>query len=214
MRYLAISALTVLAMVVAASFAFRINSMSENEKYLKEAQEKINAFKSEMEPERLKESARALENLNLAIEYDSEVRHDLRRRGLRLWLTLVQILDEHIDPEFDSKDVPKMSVQPPQTSDGTLLPPGADPADIDDPKARAEYEKAIAENRKKQDNYRLQIKLGRIDKTLPGRAEAFIKNCYSDSEEDQNELKAAIEELIEKQERKDRLMSLLNQPQT
>lgn len=188
--------------------------MTENEKYLEEAQQKVAAFKAEMESDRLRESAMALENVILAKEHDADIRKRLRTDSLNLWLTLIQLLDENIDPKFDPNDGPEELVQPPPTSEGLVYPPGADPALIDDPKARAEYEKAIADSRAKTENYRLQIQIGRLNDYIPPRAENFILNSFNKSAEDQKELKTAIDEIIKKPERKARLLQLLEPSET
>jgi len=209
MRSIIFVVVSILAVFVATSLLMRNTAMTENEKCIKEAEQKIKEFEAEKEPERLRESAMALENIVLAKEYDAKIRRALRTESLTLWLTLVQILDNRLDPNFDPEDVPEKSARPPLTSRGEVLRPGIDPAKIADPTARAEYEKAIAENREKQDNYRMQFQLGRLNEFIPPRAENFIRNSCSDSDEDQKELTDAIEEKIEKPERKEELMRLV-----
>ena len=186
--------------------------MTENKKYLKQAQQLINAFESEKEPERLNEASMALENINLIQEYDLPTRHRVRAECLALHLTLLQILDKYIDPNFNPEDVPVMVVQP-RLSDGRVLRPGVDPAKISDPQDRAEYEKAIAENRAKAKNYRLQSELRRLNERLPARAEEFIREAFTSSDEDQKELKSAIDAKIENPARKADLMKLVKQSQ-
>ncbi|MEP6901790.1 MAG: hypothetical protein ABJA66_08575 [Actinomycetota bacterium] len=196
-------------MLIAIPFLTKNKPMTENEKYLKEAQTRVKEFETEMEAERLREASMALENVNLAQEYDSKTRSRLRKDCLYLWLTLLQLLDQHIDPKFNADDLPTNLVQPPSLSNGVVLRPGADPAKIDDPKLRAEYEKAIAENRAKAENYRLQTQLRRLNESIPPKAEEFIRNSYSSAASDQEELKTAIEKIITKPERKEDLSKLL-----
>lgn len=212
MKFLIYTMITFLVIFIAGSLFMRNNVMSENEKYLKTAREKIEAFKTEMEAERLRESSMALGNVILAKEHNAEDRKKLRSESLNLWLTLLQIIDKNLDPNFDPKDVPSMSVIPP-ASGGVAYPAGADPALIADPQARAEYEKAIADNRKKAVNHRLQIQLKRVSERVTPRAENFIRNSFNDSPEDQEELRTAIEEKIEKPERKANLLKLLEHSQ-
>ena len=188
--------------------------MTENEKYLKEAQDKIKAFESEREPERLRESAMALENIILTKEFDAKIRKKMRANSLSLWLTLLQILDKNLRSDFDPEDTPDFIVQPSPLPDGTVLRPGTDPAKINDPKSRAEYEKAIAENREKQENYRLQTQLHRLEEKIPPCVEQFIRDSYTSSSDDQKELKEAIDKFIEKPERKTELSKLLASPQS
>lgn len=186
--------------------------MTENEKYLKEAREGIKDFQAEQEPERLREAYMAAENVNLAVEHRSAVRRHLRAECLSVWLRLLQLLDSHLDPSFDLDDLPDSAAQPPPTSDGVLYGPGADPALIDDPKARAEYERAIAAARAKASDYRLQVHLGRLNERILPRVEKFIREHYTDSPGDQKELKAAIEKVIEDPRRKASLLKLLTPP--
>lgn len=182
---------------------------TENEKYLKEAQTRVKEFEKESEPERLREAYMALENVVLEQEYDAKIRSRLRRECLTLWLEMVGILDRRIDPKFDPEDVPENLVQPPPTSKGVVYPPGADPALIDDPKAREEYEKAVAANNAKINNYRLQTHLKRLNEQIPPRAADFIENSYTASADDQKEVKAAIDRLIENQVRHAEFSKLL-----
>ena len=197
MKFRIYIAVTGLAIFIAASNCAGNEFMTENERYIKEAREKIGAFETETEAERLNEASSALENVVLEQEYDARIRTRLRSECLTLWLELVRVIDRRLDPKFDSEDVPTKLVQPPLNSDGTLYPPGADPALINDPKARAEYEKAIAENRAKSANYRIQIQLRRLNESIPPRAAEFIENSYTASDDDQKEVKAAIDRLIE-----------------
>lgn len=185
--------------------------MTENEKYLKEARARVKDFEDEREPERLREAYMALENIILSQEPDLKERTQLRRDCLYLWLELLQILDKNVDPDFNPENVPARLIQPP-TSQGVVYPPGADPALIDDPKARAEYEKAIAANREEANNYRFQIHLGRLNESIPPRAKAFISNSYISIPNDQEELKTAIDRIIKTPERKGELSKLLKPP--
>ena len=187
--------------------------MADNEKYLNEAQAYVKKFEAEMEPERLREASLALEHMILAQETDPKTRAQLRTQSLLLWLHLLQILDRFLDPQFDPQNVPKKLIQPPPTTGGIVYPPGADPALIDDPKARADYEKAIAANRAKAEHYRLQIGLRRLDERIPLRAEAFIRNSYTSTPGDQRELKTAIDDTIKNSQRKAGLLRLLTPAQ-
>ena len=183
--------------------------MTENQKYLKEAQVVANEFEKKQDPELLKQAYLALENVNLQKEYDSKTRTQLRTNLLALWLHLIQLLDRFLDPNFDPADLPELSVQPPPTSEGVLYPPNADPALIDDPKARAQYAKDIAANEAKIIHYGLQTDLRRLDERIVPRAEAYIQNIYGSGPDDQEELKSAIDSFIENAERKERLSKLL-----
>jgi hypothetical protein len=129
-----------------------------------------------------------------------------------MWLSLVAALDRHLDPKFNPNDLPELKVQPPPTSKGVMYPPGVDPAVIDDPKARAEYEKALAARQPKADQYRLQIRLRRLNEDIPQRAVAFIRKNYSSGSPDQEVVRTAIDKIIRNPERKAELLKSLQPP--
>ena len=105
---------------------------------LDKAKSRMKEFESNPEAEFLREASIALDNVNQLLEHDAKVRAQLRADCLSAWLRLLAILDRSIDPKFDPKDLPETRVQA--------------PADLNDnPKARAEFEKANAANRAKAD---------------------------------------------------------------
>lgn len=181
----------------------------DNQSYLKEAGAHVEEFESQLEPERLREACQALENISLGAERDGGSRARLRAASLSLWLHLLQLLDRYRDPHFDPKDVPQKLVEPPPVPGGIVLRPGSDPALIDDPTVRADYQKAIAANRMKADRYRLQIQLGRLEERIGPRAEAFIRNAYGATARDRQEARTAIETLISNPRRLAGLVQLL-----
>jgi hypothetical protein len=183
--------------------------MNENQKYLNEARELAKQFEDNPEPELLKQAYLALENVLVLEEDEPKIRNQLRTDSLYLWLHLIQLLDRLLDPDFNPDDVPESAVQPPPTSQGIVYPPGADPALLDDPKARAEYKKAIADNEAKTAHYNLQTKLRRLDERITPRAEEFIRNFYTPAPGDQTELKTAIDKTIKAPRRKANLLKLL-----
>ncbi len=180
----------------------RYDPMTDNEKHLKEASEFIKAFEKEREPERLREASMELEDVDLRRVHDVKVRHKQRSDCLELWLTIIQTIDKNLDSSFDPEVVLPMKVSPPKLRDGTQLPPGAAPNLIDDPKAREEYEKAIKENRAKQENYPLQTQLRELNEVIPGKVDSFIRGAYTSS--DNVEIKAAIDRILENESRKER----------
>jgi hypothetical protein len=186
--------------------------MTDNDQHLMEAEALEKKFQVEMEAERLREAFGALENVRLELASDPAVRARLRAATLHSWLHLVRTLDHHLDPDFDPSAVPEMRVQPPPTSDGRVLRPGADPASIEDPKARANYEQAIADNRARAERYRLQVHLRRLDERVTPRVEAFIRGAYTQSALDLQELRAAIDQVIDGPHRRAELTKLLSPP--
>ena len=182
--------------------------MSENQKNLHKADAALKQFETEMDPERLREAYLALENVIVVEERDSARRSSLRRDSLDLWLHMLDLIDRFLDPQFDPNDVPELRVQPPPDSDGKTYPAGSDPTLIKDPQSRAKYEKAIAANLAKANNYRLQINLRRLNQSIPERAESFIHKSYASTPEDQKELRSAIDKIIKNPARKAYLFKL------
>ena len=188
--------------------------MTDNEKHIMAASALIKAFGEENEPERLREASLELEDVNLRREHNAKVRHKLRSDCLTLWLTILQTIDTHLDSSFDPEEVPQMSVMPPPTKSGIQYPPGAAPAVVEDPNARQEYENAIKANREKQQNYLMQTQLRELDEHLPARVEAFIRTAYTTSIVERDELRTAIDRIIEKTIRKESLFrSIPPQPE-
>lgn len=206
-------ALSLLAIPIASLTCAKVKTMTQNETYLDEFRTNAEEFQNTREPEHLREAYAALENVSLAEEQNPKTRSKLRKNTLSLWLGLLQILDDHLDAKFDPEDGPELLVEPPAIPGGVILRPGADPAKIKDPTLRAQYERAIAANRAKANNYRLQIHLGRLDERITPRAEEFIRNSYTKDPEDQEELKTGIETTIKDPKRKESLLKLLAPPQ-
>lgn len=203
-----------LAVLIGGSVQMSAKSMTKNETYLDQAQVLSRQFKDQSEPERLREASMALSNIVLAQEHDPGTRIQLRAKTLLLWLHLLEVLDDSLDPNFDPSAVPEKLVQPPESPDGEILRPGASPDRIADPIARAEYEKAIEANRAKQRKYRIQLQLHRLDGQLGSQAESFVLSAYSSTPSDQKELSAAINEVIKHPARKARLLKLLRPTNT
>jgi hypothetical protein len=198
--------------LVIVSLAARSNPMADNQQSLREAHQLARQFEAQPEADRLREAFLALENVDLAQERDPRMRARLRADCLASWLHLLQLLDRHLDPNFNRGDVPATLVQPPPTRAGVKYPPGADPALIEDARARAEYEKAIAANRVKAERYRLQVQLEPVAARLESGAEAFIRNAYSAAPADQAEMRVAIDTRIQDPRRKAKLLNLLQPP--
>jgi hypothetical protein len=198
-----------LAVVIAAPITARTKPMTENQKFLKETEKQLKEFEAGREPDRLTLAYLALDKVSPAHEHDPKVRAKVRAEALSLWLQLIDILDRLLDANFNPKDVPEKFVEPPPVPGGVVLRPGADPALIPDPKVRAEYEKAIAENRAKADHYRLQTHLRRLNERIPLRAEEFIRKSYTSASRDQWELRTAIDKFIKDPARKASLSVLV-----
>lgn len=186
--------------------------MTDNEKRLLEASALIKAFEEEQEPERLREAALELEDVNLRNVHNAQIRHKQRSHCLELWLTILQTIDKYIDSSFNPEDVPQMSVMPPQTKSGIQYPPGSAPAVVDDPQARQDYEKAIKANQGKQQNYLMQTQLHDLNERLTSKVDAFLRTAYTKSTVERDELRTTIDRIIENQSRKESLYRSIPTP--
>lgn len=178
--------------------------------FIAQASAALAAFEQQKEPQRIQDAGDRLREVRLADESDPQKQRVLRKDTLVLWLSLFAAIDGSLDPQFDPKDVPQVRVQPPR-SDGVVFPPGVDPSLLKDPAARSEYERIIAENDKKAEQYSLQIKLRRLDERLWPKLEAFVRTAYSTSTEpdDQREVLDVLQAIIKNPQRADRLRKLI-----
>jgi len=183
--------------------------MADNEELLKKASELIKAFSKEKEPEHLREAALTLEEIDLKHIYVKGDRVRVRSEALVYWLIIIQTIDANLDPSFDLDESIPMNVSPPPLKDGTQLPPGASPDKIDDPTKREEYEKAVKENRAKQEKHLIQSQLYELNEPLTKRAEAFIQNNFAKNEEDRKTVQQAVERQIKNEQRKVSFLGLL-----
>jgi hypothetical protein len=56
--------------------------------------------------------------------------------------------------------------------------------------------------------------MGRLNEFIPPRAENFIRNSFTDSDEDQEEVRDSIQEYIKKAERKEKLLNFVQSLKT
>jgi hypothetical protein len=186
--------------------------MADNEEQLKKASELIKAFSKEKEPEHLREAALSLEEIDLKRIYKKSDRERVRSQALVYWLLIIETIDSNLDPNFDVNEELPLKVSAPPLKDGTVLPPGASPDKIADPKEREEYEKAVKENREKQEKHAIQSQLYEINGPVSKRAEEFIQKNYARTEEDKNAVRNAVERQIKNEQRKARFLALLESP--
>lgn len=195
-------------LIASPAAARYLKMFTDNEKRLKRADELIRSFSSEKEPELLREASIELENVDFRRIHDKRLRDTQREQSLGLWLKLIRTIDGSLDPTFDPNDVPPLNVAPPPLKNGTKLWPGADPALIDDPKAREKYEKAIKENRAKQEKALIQPQLQELDPQVMQKTAQFVRKNYR--EEERADVRRAIERVIENEQRIARLLSLID----
>lgn len=66
------------------------------------------------------------------------------------------------------------------------------PEEIKDPRLRAKYEAAIAENERKADEFRRQYRLRQLDSSFPRTAEKYLIQAYSKPPSNLHELRGLL----------------------
>jgi hypothetical protein len=156
----------------------------------------------------LREACIELAKVDIKLEKYLMVRAEVRKAALLQWLNLIQLFDNSYNPTFNIEDGGPIRVQPPKTKGGIVYPPGADPKLIDDPVARAAYKKTIEDNRKRLENYRLQVHLSRLKDKIPSEVKNFILENYTKLKIDQDELNASIKSVVKNKARQEELLKL------
>ena len=99
---------------------------------------------------------------------------ELRSADLEHWFRVWRILRQRRDDAWDPSDLPLTKVSAPGG-----LPAGVAPEAIADPALRAQYEAAVAANRRKAERYREQVRLRKLGARFTARAEPYVVAAYS-----------------------------------
>lgn len=118
-----------------------------------------------------------------------------RRLKLQLWLTSLDVVENSVDKNFNENDVPEENMAPPQL-EGSAYDSGIRPDAIKDPELRAQYEEMLKQNANKAEYYRFQRNIRRYEKEWSRKINSYIKHYYSDTGEDQKEIKDIIDACI------------------
>ena len=140
----------------------------------------------------LRKAGEQLERVDLFTPSSPEQRAEARLQTLNAWLLVLLRIDGARDPRFDPDDPPLTKVAPPDVPGQPSYAPGIEPKLIGDPKVRAAYEKAIAENRQKTEIWQRHWELQAIDVEVSEGAKRFVSRFYTSSPADQNELRATL----------------------
>ena len=140
----------------------------------------------------LRKAGEQLERVDLFTPSNPEQRAQARLLTLNAWLLLLLRIDAAADPRFDPNDPPLTKVAPPDVPGQPSYAPGIDPKLISDPKVRADYEKALAENRRKTEASQRHWELQAIDVEVSDGAKRFVNRFYTSSPADQNELRETV----------------------
>jgi hypothetical protein len=127
----------------------------------------------------------------------------LRRQKAQFWLEGWLRVSKAIDPSFDFDDMPLLNIAPPRA---TGLPAGISPSAIKNPQLRAEYERAIAQNRTKAERYSQQYWLKSNGPRFFGEVEQYLVNAYSRPPSDLQELQQLLSRYIQDASVRDRVL--------
>jgi hypothetical protein len=127
----------------------------------------------------------------------------LRKQKAQLWLEAWHRVTQSTDPKFDFDDLPLLHVPTPAD---TGLPSGVSPANIVDPRLRAEYEDAIARNNAKIRKYKEQYWLKRNAMRFFTEAERYLVSAYARPPADVPELGNLLSTYIADQSIRDRVL--------
>ena len=118
----------------------------------------------------------------------------LRKQKAELWLAARRRVEAAVDPAFNMDDSTFLNVPAPL---GSGVPSGASPESIRDPKLRAEYERAIAENSAKVRRFNDQYWLKRNAPNFYKNVERYLVNAYSRPPSDSAELERLLAQYID-----------------
>ncbi len=143
--------------------------------------------------ELLRQAGEKLEGVDLFAVAGSEKRAEARMQTATAWMAILSRIDAARDPRFNPDDPPVTRVAPPKVPGGPAYLPGVDPKQVRDPKVRAEYERAIEENRQKAEIAQRHWELEAIDTEVTEGTMRFLKRFYTSAPTDQRELRSLME---------------------
>jgi len=142
----------------------------------------------------LKEQIRFVEFLAQdPLQVDEKTWKTVRRQKAEWWLKTWERVEGSTDQTFNFDDRPFLNVRPPLA---TGLPAGVSPESVKDPKLRAEYEAAIADNSAKAQRYNDQQYLKQNSGRFFTEAERYLVSAYSRSPADLAQLNALLTKFI------------------
>jgi hypothetical protein len=150
---------------------------------------KFRAFEREHDPVLVHEALEIVEAAarDVAVEDRPACAVQLAR-----WLRFLAALDGQMDPEWDSRDVPAKGAPLP-AEHGVVYPSGeVDPATIPDPVARDEYERALKASKAKEERYRVQFQLRRIDERAMHAVGRLLERCHMHLPPDRQEFERQL----------------------
>jgi hypothetical protein len=129
-----------------------------------------------------------------------------RSERVKYWLHAWQRLESAINRNFDFNNRPVLNVLPPPG----YGPAGIAPESIKDPKARADYERAIAANKEKIADYNKQWQLRQLDNYFTPPAKRFLVEAYSKPPYNLEELRVNLNAYSVNQNVKNEILTLVS----
>jgi len=124
-----------------------------------------------------------------APDWDVVTWRHLRFQKANLWLNTWRQFAASIDPNFDASEVPMINLEPPV---GSMVPSGASPEALKDPKLRAEYERRLTDNQARTARIAQQQYLRMNANQFYKEAENYLVNAYSKPPSDSAELERLL----------------------
>jgi hypothetical protein len=135
----------------------------------------LTKFDQSHDPAALREAGLLLRSAPVSTGLTTAENDSLGRGKLRLWLTVLDRLDQELDRGFNPEDAPELTVVMPFE---TGIPSGLDPSEVRDPAARAVYGQAIQANQAKAERYNRQRRLHDADEELTPEADRFVTQTF------------------------------------
>ncbi len=133
-----------------------------------------------------------------------------RSERVKRWLHAWQRLEKEINRNFDFNNRPQLNVRPP----AGYGPAGIAPESIKDSKARAEYESAIAANKKRIAEYNKQWQLRQLDNYFTPYASQFMIEAYSKEPHNLAELKKYLDDYLTNEDLKEKIINEVKKKMT
>jgi hypothetical protein len=124
---------------------------------------------------------------------------------LSLWLLILSSIDQKVDPKFDLKDTPMLSVAPPE---GAQVPAGSNPQTIKDNELRQKYIESIKTNQEKTLEYNFQYKLLKLNSLATGDAQMYIRGVHLKTVDAKSRYLQIVEQSVVAPQRKAGLKNL------
>ncbi|WP_152099898.1 hypothetical protein [Lacipirellula parvula] len=180
------------------------------DKTFKELAEQIKPVENKGELARFRKISQEVSQIEIASkQQDPAAWSQQRTQKLRLWLRLIDAVNQSIDPEWDPKDSPELNVMPPPDSQSFS---GVDPSAIEDPKLRKQYEEAILANSEKAERHILQRELQKSGEVLRSKISKYASANFTDIAGEREGIKRSVEEEIKDATLRKQLMKLLVSP--